>query len=315
MSVGFSDADRILVTGAGGMLGGSIASLLQESSSAEVLVPVRAELDLVDFEAVLAYFSDHQPTHVFHAAAKVFGLGGNTKFPGQMYYENATINANIVEAARRTGTLKVSGVGTGCVYPVMYDGQYLNEEQIWDGPPHNSEWAYAQAKRGLLTQLSAYQKQYGLDFVFPICGNLYGPRDLFDVEYGHVIPSLIAKFHRAQANNEPVRVWGTGIAVRDFSFVDDAAWAIIMAHQKLSGPVNIASGNIHAIKDVVDILDELTGSSLDIQWDTSKPDGQGRRFYDLEKLRSSGFEPKFSLREGLARTWDWYKSNYPQVRS
>jgi GDP-L-fucose synthase len=315
MSVEFSADDRILVTGATGMLGGAIARILRETTAAHVLAPARIELDLIDSQSVRRYFEEARPTHVFHPAAKVFGLGGNTRFPGQMYFENAIMNANVIDAARVTGTRKISGVGTGCVYPVMYDGQFLDEKQIWDGPPHGSEWAYAQAKRGMLTQLSAYQQQYGLDYVFPICGNLYGPNDLFNVEYGHVIPSLIAKFHLAQQQNEPVTVWGTGIAVRDFSFVDDAAQAIIAAHKSLSGPVNVASGNIHSIRDVVEILDDLTNSSLEIRWDSSKPDGQGRRFYSLEKLGSSGFSPTYSLKDGLEATWNWYQSNYPNVRT
>jgi GDP-L-fucose synthase len=314
MGVEFTVEDRILITGSGGMLGGAIARILRESAEAEILAPRRDELDLLDSVAVGRYFESTRPTHVFHPAAKVFGLGGNTRFPGQMYFENATINANVIEAARVVGTRKVSGVGTGCVYPVMYDGRYLDEAQIWDGPPHHSEWAYAQAKRGMLTQLSAYQQQYGLDYVFPICGNLYGPNDLFDTEFGHVIPSLIAKFHAAQLRNEPVTVWGTGTAVRDFSFVDDAANAIISAHKMLSGPVNIASGNIHSIRDVVDALDELTCRSIEIRWDSTKPDGQGRRFYNLEKLRSTGFSPQYNVKQGLAETWNWYTANYPNVR-
>jgi GDP-L-fucose synthase len=315
MFVEFSSNDRILVTGGGGMLGGAIAKVLRDETEASVLAPVRAELDLMDWRSVLAYFQQSRPTHVFHAAAKVFGLGGNTRFPGQMFHENAMLNAHIIEAARLVGTSKVSGVGTGCVYPVKYDGEYLREEHIWDGPPHGSEWAYAQAKRGMLTQLDAYRQQYGLDYVFPICGNLYGPRDLFDTENGHVIPSLVAKFHQALLGDGKVSVWGTGVAVRDFSFVDDAAAAIVVAHRQLSGPVNIASGNIHSIRDVVDSLHELTGASLTIEWDSSKPDGQGRRFYDLSKIRSAGFVPQHSLRSGLAATLEWYKSNYPQVRS
>ena len=314
MSVEFTADDRILVTGAGGLLGGAIARMLRDASHATVLTPTRSELNLIDFQSVRSYFETERPTHVFHAAAKVFGLGGNTRFPGQMYFENATINSNVIEATRAVGSRKISGIGTGCVYPVKYDGHYLTEKQIWDGPPHGSEWAYAQAKRGMLTHLSAYKEQYGLDYVFPICGNLYGPRDLFNIDYGHVIPSLVAKFHRAQQRNEPVTVWGTGVAVRDFSFVDDAASAIITAHKLASGPINIASGNIHSIRDVVDILDELTGSSLKIQWDTSKPDGQGRRFYNLGKLKSIGFSPKYSLKDGLDATWNWYNSSFPQVR-
>ncbi len=315
MTVEFTDADKILVTGGGGLLGGAIARLLRDGTVSTILTPTRSELDLMSSDSVREYLSAHRPAHVFHAAAKVFGLGGNTKFPGQMYFENASINANVIDAARLAGTRKISGVGTGCVYPVQYDGTHMSEDQIWDGPPHGSEWSYAHAKRGMLAHLAAYKEQYGLDFVFPICGNLYGPNDLFNIDYGHVIPSLIAKFHRARENNEAVVVWGTGIAVRDFTFVDDAAAAIIRAHQEISGPVNIASGNIHSIREVVESLDQVTGSSIEIRWDDTKPDGQKQRFYDLGKLGSIGFAPKYTLQHGLEATWDWYESKYPEVRS
>lgn len=315
MTVEFTADDRILVTGAGGMLGGAISRILRETTPSAVISPTRRELDLLDAHAVHDFVREVRPTHVFHPAAKVFGLGGNTRFPGQMYHENAMMNANVIEASRLAGVRKISGIGTGCVYPVMYDGEHLSEDQIWDGPPHGSEWAYAQAKRGMLTHLSSYQKQYGLDYLFPICGNLYGPNDLFDIENGHVIPSLIAKFHAALTGDKNVTIWGTGVAVRDFSFVDDAANAIIAAHRAISGPVNIASGNIHPIRDVVEILDELTGGCLDIHWDASKPDGQGRRFYNLDKLRSIGFVPKYKLKDGIATTWSWYNASYPDVRS
>jgi GDP-L-fucose synthase len=288
---------------------------LKAGWQADVLTPNRSELDLLDFAAVLAYFEEMRPSHVFHAAAKVFGLGGNMKFPGDMYYMNATINSNVIEAAKRTGTIKVTGVGTGAVYPVKYDGLFMTEDQVWDGPPHGAEWAYAQAKRGMLAQLAMYHQQFGMDYSYSICANLYGPNDLFDIEYGHVIPSLIAKFHRAKREGTPVSIWGTGIAVRDFTYVEDAARAIITSHLNLTGPVNTASGNIHAIREIVDILDDITGNKLKIEWDSSKPDGQGKRFYELSKLQSVGFSPQFDLKTGLQATWDWFDKAYPHIRT
>lgn len=311
----FDEKDRILISGAGGLLGGSLARLLRSSCPSIVLTPSRSELDLFDFSAVREYFTDQRPTHVFHAAAKVFGLGGNMKFPGEMYYANSTMNSNVIEAARLVGVAKITCVGTGAVYPVSLDGQELREDQIWDGAPHAAEWAYAQAKRGMLAQLVAYEQQFGLPFCYAICGNLFGPNDLFNVDYGHVIPSLVAKFHKAWSDQEPVHIWGTGVAIRDFSYVDDAANAIVQTHLKLDGPVNIASGHIHAIRDVVDVLDELTGRSVEIVWDHSKPDGQGKRFYDLSKLRSIGFEPKETLKSGVSKTWDWYRQAFPGIRT
>lgn len=306
--------DRVLITGTGGMLGRAMAEILKQGG-VTVLAPVRGDLDLQDQAAVLRYFEEHRPTHVIHAAARVFGLGGNMKFPGDMYYMNASMNSNVIEASRAVGVKKVTGVGTGAVYPVKFDGEYLTEDQVWEGPPHGSEWAYAQAKRGMLAHLHTYREQFGMDYSYTICGNLYGPHDLFNIEYGHVIPSLVSKFARAQRESSPVSIWGTGVAVRDFTHVRDAARAILTVHAGLTGPVNIASGNIHTIRDVVDCLDDLTGKAIPIEWDSTKPDGQGRRFYDLTKLRSLGFEPEFDLATGLADTWRWFTANYPNVRT
>lgn len=307
-------SDRVLITGAGGMLGRTMVDILKQGG-VTVLAPVRADLNLQDQGAVLRYFEDHRPTHVIHAAARVFGLGGNMKFPGDMYHINASINSNVIEASRLIGVKKVTGVGTGAVYPVKFDGEYLTEDQVWEGPPHGSEWAYAQAKRGMLAHLHTYREQFGMDYSYAICGNLYGPHDLFNIEYGHVIPSLVSKFACAQRENTPVSIWGSGVAVRDFTHVRDAARAILTVHAGMTGPANIASGNIHTIRDVVDCLDELTNKAIPIEWDSTKPDGQGRRFYDLSKLRSLGFEPEFDLVTGLADTWRWFTANYPNVRT
>jgi len=304
---------KILVTGAGGLVGAALIRALSELP-VEILAPRRSDLDLTDRNKVLDYFSAYGPQHVFHSAAKVFGLGGNTKFPGQMFHDNALINLNVIEASRRFGVKKITALGTGCVYPEALGGTLLREEQIWDGQPHGSEWAYAQAKRAMLAQLIAYEKEYGLAFTYAISGNLYGPGDLFDAENGHVIPSLISKFHAALSAGVPVQVWGTGRAERDFTYSDDMARALLMAHEKLTGPVNIGSGEVVTIRDVVEGINAATGGSLELIWDPTKPDGQMRRFYDLSKIMSAGFKPKVRLEVGLRQTYDWYSSHYPNVR-
>jgi GDP-L-fucose synthase len=314
MSLELAAHDTVLVTGAGGLVGSALVENLQVRGVEKVLAPRRGELDLLDQRAVFDYFDQHRPAHVFHPAAKVFGLGGNTRFPGEMFYENAAINLNVIEASRRFAVRKITALGTGCVYPEALGGSMLRETQVWDGPPHGSEWAYAQAKRAMLAQLVSYQQQYGLDFVYAISGNLYGPGDLFDAENGHVIPSLITKFHAAQTQGGTVTVWGTGRAERDFCHSSDAARALIMAHEKLSGPVNIGSGVVVTIGDVVEGLDAATNGAVELQWDKTKPDGQMRRFYDLSKLESIGFKPELDLRTGLRSTYEWYASNYPNVR-
>ncbi len=307
-------SDAVLVTGGAGLLGTALQAELKRQGFTNVLAPGRAELDLTDKAAVVAYFEAHKPAHVFHLAAKVFGLGGNKRYPGAMFYQNAAINLNIVDASHRFDVAKITALGTGCVYPVALGGELLREDSVWDGPPHDSEWAYAQAKRAMLAHLEANHVEYGHKFAYAISGNLYGPNDLFDTEHGHVVPSLVAKFHAAAKAGKPVSVWGTGRAERDFTHASDAARALILAHQHLEGPYNLGSGAIVTIRDVVEAVQAAAGGAVEIAWDASKPDGQMRRFYDLSRLQSVGFKPQFDLQRGIKDTYDWYAANVPNVR-
>ena len=307
-------SDVVLVTGAAGLLGTALRNELALQGYTSVLVPGHADLDLANQAAVRAYFERQRPAHVFHLAAKVFGLGGNKRYPGVMFYENAAINLNVVDASREFGVEKITALGTGCVYPVALGGELLREDRVWDGPPHDSEWAYAQAKRGMLAHLTANNAEYGQMFAYAISGNLYGPNDLFDIEHGHVVPSLVAKFHAAAAAGRPVSVWGTGRAERDFTHAADAARALVLAHERLDGAYNLGSGAIVTIRDVVEATQAAAGGKVEIEWDASKPDGQMRRFYDLSRLKGIGFKPRFDLVSGIRDTYDWYAANYPNVR-
>jgi GDP-L-fucose synthase len=307
-------SDVVLVTGGAGLLGTALRSELGVQGFAAVLAPDRAELDLTNQAAVSAYFRQHRPAHVFHLAGKVFGLGGNTRYPGAMFYQNAAMNLNVIEACREIGVAKVTAMGTGCVYPVALGGEKLSEESVWDGPPHDSEWAYAQAKRAMLAHLTANQAEFGQNFSYAISGNLYGPNDMFDVRYGHVAPSLIAKFHAAARTGAAVSVWGSGRAERDFMHSADAARALLLAHQHLEGPYNLGSGAVVTIRDVVEAIRAAAGGAIEVEWDASRPDGQLRRFYDLSRLQSIGFAPRFDLRSGIRDTYDWYRAAFPRVR-
>jgi GDP-L-fucose synthase len=307
-------SDRVLLTGGAGLVGTALLNEFKREGFNNVCAPTRHELDLSDRDAVTEYFRDQCPVHVFHLAGKVFGLGGNTRYPGAMYSQNAAMNLNVVEVSREVGVSKITAMGTGCVYPVKLGGELLREDSVWDGPPHDSEWAYAQAKRGMLAHLIANETQYGARFGYAISGNLYGPNDLFDEACGHVVPSLVAKFYAAAQHSGAALVWGTGRAERDFTHSADAARALILAHQHLGGPYNLGSGTVVTIKNVVEALQEAAGGKFEVIWDASKPDGQMRRFYDLSKLESIGFAPRFDLRGGVKDTYDWYAANFPNVR-
>ncbi len=299
-------SDRIVVTGAAGLVGSALVEHLGAQGYEHVVGLRRADCDLLDVVATFAEFERRRPDHVFHAAARVYGLGGSMKHQGSSFYENVMINTNVVEASRRAGARKVTVMGTGAVYPFPSPGLPLKEDMIFLGRPHPAQAGYANAKRAMLAMLEAYEESYGLKWAYIVSANLFGPRDRFDVEFGNVVPSLIKKFYDAKASGGDVQVWGDGSAQRDIIYVKDAARAALEVMTKADGAINMGSGDVHRIRDVVDTLCDLTGMSGRIEWDASKPNGQAYRAYDLTKLRAIGFQPNYSLRAGLEETWDWY---------
>src|SRR5690606_29462156 len=299
---------RILITGGTGLVGKALHETLR-SLGFQSSIPVGSrDFDLRDDHAVRQMYADTRPDVVFHLAARVHGLGGNTKYKSDILYENVLINTHVVEHARRAGVKKIVAMGSGCVYPELKGQQELFESQIWIGPPHGSEDSYAHSKRLMLAQLDAAGEQYGLVSAFAISGNLYGPHDNFDPENGHVIPSLITKFHRASLDGGPVKVWGSGVAIRDFSYCDDAARALVSIMQCAEGPINLGSGFRHPIRDIVNELQTLAGG-VTVEWDATKPDGQLERYYNLDRLEETGFAAKTRLADGLRLTYNWYKDH------
>jgi len=299
-------ADKIIVTGAVGLMGSAFVDHLRAEGYANVVPLGRADCDLMDTPATFAFFERSRPDHVFHAAARVYGLGGSIKHQGSSFYENVVINTNVIEASRRAGARKVTAMGTGAVYPFPSPGLPLKEDMIFLGRPHPAQAGYANAKRGMLAMLEAYEESYGLKWAYIVSGNLFGPRDRFDVEFGNVVPSLIKKFYDAKKSGGTVRVWGDGSAERDFIYVKDAARAALAIMDGGDGAINMGSGDVCCIRDVVETLGELTGMSGRIEWDRSKPNGQAYRAYDLSRIKGLGFRPAYSLRAGLEETWNWY---------
>jgi GDP-L-fucose synthase len=231
---------------------------------------------------------------------------GSMKNQGKSFYENCMINTNVVEASRRAGARKITVMGTGAVYPFPSPGLPLREDMIFLGRPYPANAGYANAKLATLAMLEAYEESYGLKWAYIVSGNLFGPRDKFDVEFGHVVPSLIKKFYDAKKSGGTVQVWGDGSAQRDILYVKDAARVALAVMSNIDGAVNMGSGEVYRIRDVVDTLTELAGMSGRIEWDPSKPNGQAYRAYDLSKIKRLGFNPVYSLRAGLEETWNWY---------
>jgi GDP-L-fucose synthase len=239
---------------------------------------------------------------------------GNMRHKGSSFLDNTLINTHTIEAARLAGVRKIVAMGSGCVYPYPSPGLPLTEDMVWLGPPHASEDSYAHAKRGMLAQLVAYKEQYDLPYAFVISGNLYGPNDKFDPEFGHVTPSLVRKFHEAAQAGTDVVVWGNGTARRDFMYSDDAAAALLAIMEGVEGAVNMGSGNVHSIREIVETLAALAGMSERVVWDRTMPDGQDYRAYDLSRLLATGFRPQVTLADGLRRTYEWYSAKVGHTR-
>jgi GDP-L-fucose synthase len=303
---------RILITGGTGLIGHALSRTLADEGFINVVSIGSRDCDLRDSGAVSRLITQIAPDYVFHLAARVHGLGGNARYKSDILVDNVLINTNVVEHSRRAGVKKIVAMGSGCVYPELKGQEELFEHQVWMGPPHPSEDSYAHSKRLMLAQLEAAREQYGLSSAFVISGNLYGPHDNFNIEDGHVIPSLVAKFFDATRRNKPVSIWGSGVAIRDFSYCDDAASALIAILYDIEGAVNLGSGMRHPIRDIVDTLHTLT--KVPVEWDTDKPDGQLRRYYNLDKLKSTGHIARTGLDEGIRRTYEWYAANWQTAR-
>jgi GDP-L-fucose synthase len=295
-----------LVTGGGGFLGSHLVEKLRARGQ-EVVVPRRREYDLTRWADAERLFADAKPERVFHLAAEVGGIGANRANPGRYWYANLMMGAHVLELARINEVSKVVVAGTVCAYPKFTPVPFL-EENLWDGYPEETNAPYGVAKKSVLVGGQSYREQYGLNAVFLLPANLYGPRDNFDLETSHVIPALVRKM--IEGSGEVV-LWGDGSPTREFLYVDDAAEAFFLAGESYDGdaPVNIGTGVETSIRDLAETIADLTGFEGEIVWDTSMPNGQPRRSLDSSKAEQLlGFRAQTSLRDGLAKTIAWYRT-------
>ena len=302
---------RICVTGAGGFLGQRVVAELGARGHADLFVVRRRDYDLVLREDCERLYRDAKPQILIHLAGSVGGIGANRENPGRFFYENTMMGVQLIEGARVHGVEKFVQVGTICSYP-KFTRVPFKEEDLWNGYPEETNAPYGIAKKTLLVQLQAYRDQYGLNGVYLLPVNLYGPGDNFDPGSSHVIPALIKKCADAVRKGETtVEVWGTGEPTREFLYVDDAAEAIVLAAENYNGrePINLGSGKEISIKDLVQLIARETGFTGDIVWNSAKPDGQPRRALDVSRAAELlGFHARKDFINGLRLTVEWYKA-------
>ncbi len=316
----FFENKRIVVTGGAGFLGHHLMDRfrLRGVSADQILIPLIEDYDLTKEADVIRMYDNMNPDVVIHMAAQVGGIGANRANPGLYFYANMVMGLHLVEHARIRGLEKFVQIGTICSYP-KFTPVPFKEEDLWNGYPEETNAPYGIAKKALLVMLQGYRQQYGLNGVYLLPVNLYGPGDNFNPVSSHVIPALVKKIIDAMdAGTDYIECWGTGSASREFIYVADAAEAVLLATEKYDGaePVNIGAGFEITIKELIEKIAGLAGFKGEIHWDPSKPDGQPRRCLDTSRAKELfGFEAKTDFDAGLKATIDWYRENKGVLKS
>ena len=307
---------KILVTGANGFVGKNLVEELQRKGFTNLLTPTSTEVDLTRENDVKGYFELHKPEVVLHIAGLVGGIAANKARPAEFFYKNAMMSVLINHYSYVNGVEKLVSLAAGCGYPKEIPVPF-SEDDFWNGLPDMNSYGYSLAKKNLVIGGWAYREQYGFNTTVLLPANLYGPYDNFHLENSHVVPALIRKFIEAKDNNsDSVEVWGTGKATREFLYVDDAVKAIIdSVNCKESGPFNLGTGIESTVKELVETIAQLTEYNGNIVWNSDRPDGQPRRFYDMSKFKETyGYVPDTKLIDGLRITIDWFKENKNSIR-
>ena len=303
---------KIYVAGNTGLVGSAIIRMLKRKGFNNIISSPSSHWDLTVQSRVDQFFRINQPEYVFLAAAKVGGIGANSESPAHFIYDNLMIQTNIIHSAYRYGVKKLLFLGSSCIYP-KFAKQPITEDQLMASALEPSNDAYATAKIAGIKMCQAYRQQYGFNAISLMPTNLYGPGDNFDHNTSHVLPAMISKFHGSLDKSEhwEVELWGDGSPRREFLHVDDLAEACYTCIQEYNGsePINIGTGEDVTIKELAETIADVVGYKNDIRWDDSKPNGTPRKVLNVDKIKSLGWEPKISLRQGIESTYEWYKEN------
>ena len=293
------------------MVGSALVRRLQAEAFRNIVTRDRSELDLANEAAVAKFFAKQTPDIVIVAAAKVGGIKANNDFPVEFLLENLRIQNNIIHSAHKSGVRKVLFLGSSCIYP-KFAPQPIPETALLGGPLEATNEAYAIAKIAGIKLCQAYSREYGSNFISAMPTNLYGPNDNFDLETSHVLAALLRKAHEAKLRkDQKLVVWGTGKPRREFLHVDDCASACLLLLEKYDSPeiINIGCGEDISIRELAELICDVVGFNGELAWDTTKPDGTPRKLLDVTKLRDLGWQSAITLREGIIRTYEWFRAN------
>jgi GDP-L-fucose synthase len=305
-------SEKTFVAGHRGMVGSALVRRLESEGFSNLLLCDRSKLDLRDESAVTKFFAEEKPAVVILAAAKVGGIKANNDFPVEFLLENLRIQNNVIHAAYENGARKLLFLGSSCIYP-KFAPQPIPETALLSGPLEPTNEAYAVAKIAGIKLCQAYAREYGANFISVMPTNLYGPNDNFDLETSHVLAALLRKAHETKTRKaRKLTVWGSGKPRREFLHVDDLASACLLLLQKYDSSeiINVGSGKDISIRELAELICEVVGFAGDLAWDATKPDGTPRKLLDVTRLRALGWKPSISLRDGIARTYEWFLANY-----